>query len=187
MIVKRIQPKELPTECVFCLNYLYHADLGKFVAITNRTDEILYVNHTVPQKDIEGFLEVIEHPEYAVAQPDTKTGEFLEYVYNEYGFHTYLALMDAHSRRMGQREKTKAEEVAKAVLPVIEKEVNSETPIAEINERLIYEIWRAGNNLGRKTPKNIVGYGTVYGFYFGYLMGAGMLKEVMPPVLDLAV
>lgn len=155
--------------------------------ITDRTDEILYVNQTVPQKDIEGFLEVIEHPEYAVNDHDARTSKFLDHVYNEYGLHTYFALMDAHSRRMGQREKTKAEEVAKAVLPVIEKEVNSETPIAEINERLIYEIWLAGNNLGRKTPKNIVGYGTVYGFYFGYLMGSGMLKEVMPPVLDLAV
>lgn len=187
MIVKRIQPKELPTECVFRLNYLYHADLGKFVAITNRTDEVLYINQTVSQKDIEGFLEVIKFPDYAVAQPETKTGEFLEYVYNEYGSCTYLALMDAHSWNMKRIEERKTKEAAKAVLPVIEKEVNSQMPIAEFNERLIYEIQLAGNNLGRKTPKNIIGYGNVYSFYFGYLMGAGMLKEVMPPVLDLAV
>lgn len=187
MIVKRIQPKELPTECVFRLNYLYHADLGEFVAITNRKDEILYVNRAVSQKDIEGFLEVIEFPDYAVAQPETKTGEFLEYVYNEYGSCTYLVLVDAHSQNMKRIEERKAKEAAKAVLPVIEKEVNSETPIVEFNERLIHEIWLAGNNLDRKTPKNILGYGTVYGFYFGYLMGAGVLKEVMPPVFDLAV
>ena len=176
MIVKRIQPKELPTECVFRLNYLYHADLGKFVAITNRTDEILYVNQTVSQKDIEGFLEVIDFPDYAVAQPETKTGEFLNYVYNEYGSCTYLALMDAHSWNMKRIEERKAKEDAKAILPIIEKEVNSEMPITEFNERLIYEIWLAGNKLDRKTPKNLIGYGNVYGFYFGYLMGAGLLK-----------
>lgn len=78
--------KELPTECVFRLNYLYHAELGKFVAITDRKDEILFVNHAVPQKDIKGFLKVIEYPEYEVAEPETKTGEFLDYVYRKYGF-----------------------------------------------------------------------------------------------------
>lgn len=176
MIVKRIQPEELPTECVFRLNYLYHADLGKFVALTNGKAEILYVNLIVPQKDIEGFLEVIEFPDHAVAQPETKTGEFLEYVYNEYGSCTYLALMDAHSWRMEQRKKKKAEETAKVILPMIEKEVNSDTPIVEYDERLIYEIWSNGNDIKRKTPKNIVGYGSIYEFYFGYLMGAGLLK-----------
>ena len=185
--IKKIQPKELPTECVFRLNYLYHAELGEFVAITDRKDKILYVNHTVPQKDIKGFLEVIEYPEYAVAEPETKTGEFLDYVYRKYGFSTYLALTDAHSWRMEQREKKKAEEAVKVILPLIEKEVNSETPIAKFDERLMFEIWHAGNNLDKRTPKKIVGYGSVYGFYFGYLMGAGMLKEVMPPVFELAV
>lgn len=187
MIVKKIQPRELPTECLFRLNYLYHAEPGKFVAITDRKDEILYVNHTVPQKDIKGFLEVIEYPEYAVAQPETKTGEFLDYVYDEYGTCAYLALMDAHSSKMKQREKKKAEEVAKAILPIIEKEVNSEEPIIKYDENLIYEIWSNGNEIKKRTPKNIVGYGSIYGFYFGYLMGAGMLKEVMSPVLDVAV
>ena len=187
MIVKKIQPRELPTECVFRLNCLYHAEPGNFVAITDRKDEILYVNHTVPQKDIKGFLEVIEYPEYAVAQPETKTGEFLDYVYDEYGTCAYLALMEAHSSKTKQREKKKAEEVAKVILPIIEKEVNSETSTVEFDERLMLEIWLAGNNLNRKTPKNLIGYGNVYGFYFGYLMGAGMLKEVMSPVLDVAV
>ena len=83
--------------------------------------------------------------------------------------------------------KKKAEEAVKVILPLIEKEVNSETPIAKFDERLMFEIWHAGNNLDKRTPKNIVGYGSVYGFYFGYLMGAGMLKEVMPPVFELAV
>lgn len=151
--VKKIQPKELPTECLFRLNYLYHAEPGNFVAITDRKDEILYVNHTVPQKDIEGFLEVIEYPEYAVAQPETKTGEFLDYVYDEYGTCAYLALMDAHSSKMKQREKKKAEEVAKAILPIIEKEVNSEEPIIKYDENLIYEIWSNGNEIKKKNSE----------------------------------
>lgn len=177
MQIKRITPKELSTNLIFRLNHLYQVELGEFVAITDGKEEILYVNHNIPQKDVEGFLEVIMFPCYWVADEKTKTGQFLEYVYNQYGFGTYRILMDSHSRRMELQEKERAKESAKAIIPMIEKIVNSEDPVIKFDEYLAFEIWKYGHYLDRKTPKNILSYGTVYEFYFGYLMGAGMLKD----------
>lgn len=176
MEVKKIQPKELTTDLIFCLNHLYHTELGEFVVIMDKKGETLLVNSKVPQKDIDGFLEVVMFPDYAVADDESPTGHFLDYVFKEYGYSTYRALMDAHSWRMEQKEKKRAEEAAKVIIPLIEREVNSETPIVEYDERLAYEIWSKGYSLKRKTPKNISNYGGVYEFYFDYLMGAGLLK-----------
>ena len=145
--------------------------------MTDNKEETLYVNKKVPKKDIEGFLEVIVFPGYWVADDKVLTGQFLDYVFHKYGFHTYRVLFDAHFWQMEQKEKKQAEEAAKAIIPLIEKEMNSETPIVEYNERLISEIWCAGYDLNRKTPKNITNYGSVYEFYFGYLLGAGVLKD----------
>ena len=176
MIVKRVSPKELTSDIIFRLNYLHHAELGEFIAITDRKEETLYVNKKVPEKDIDRFLEVIMFPDYWVADEEIGKGKFLEYVYQKYGSHTYRVLLDAHTWRMEQKEKKQAEEAAKAIIALIEKELDSETPIVEYNERLISEIWCAGYDLNRKTPKNITNYGSVYEFYFGYLMGAGLLR-----------
>ena len=178
MIVKRVSPKELTSDIIFRLNHLYHAELGKFVAMADRKEETLLVNRKVPQKDIDGFLEVIMFPGYAVNDDETPTGRFLEYVYSKYGFHTYKALLDAHAWQMLQKEKLRAKEWAEAIIPLIEKEVDSENPIVEYDELLAYEIWQHGFHLGKHTPKNTTNYGSVYEFYFGYLMGAGFLKGV---------
>lgn len=176
MIVKRVLPKELTSDIIFRLNHLYHAELLEFVAMTDRKEKILYVNKKVPQKDIDGFLEVIMFPDHWVADEEEPTGQFLDYVYHKYGFHTYRALLDAHKWQMEQKEERQAEDAAKAIIPLIEKEVNSEKPIVEYNERLAYEIWKHGYYLNRKTPKNLSNYGNIYEFYFGYLLGAGLLK-----------
>lgn len=107
MQVVKITPKELTLDLIFRLNHLYHAELGEFVVMADNRKEILYVNKKVSKKDIDGFLEVIMFPEYAVADDDAPTGQFLDYVYHKYGFHTYMALMDAHSWRMEQKEKAR--------------------------------------------------------------------------------
>lgn len=176
MKIKRIQPKELPIDLVFRLNHVYRAELGEFRVIADRSKEILYVNKTIPKKDIDRFLEVIAFPDYAVADEESPLGEFLDYVYHKYGFHTYSALMDCHSWQMEQKEKEKAKENAKVIIPLIEKEIDSEMPIVEYDERLIHEIYCAGLDRREKTPKNVSGFGNVYLFYLGYLMGAGRLE-----------
>ena len=161
MIVKRVSPKELTSDIIFRLNHLYHAELGEFVAMTDRKEEILLVNKNVPQKDIDGFMEVIMFPEYAVADDETPTGQFLGYVYNTYGFHTYMALLDAHTWQMEQKEKAKAKEQAQAIIPLIEKEVSSETPIVKYDENLLHEVYCAGLNRKGQTSKNICGFSSV--------------------------
>ena len=158
MIVKKITPKELSTDCIFCLTHLYHAELSEFIAITDRKGEILFVNKKVSKKDIDGFIEVIGFPYHWVADNETLTGKFLNYVYRKYGFHTYKALLDAHAWQMEQKEKKQAEETAKAIIPLIEKEINSEKPIVEYDEQLISEIRHACYHLNRKILYLMVTY-----------------------------
>ena len=136
----------------------------------------MYVNRKVPQKDIDGFLEVIMFPDYCVIDPEGPTGQFLEYVYKKYGFHVYNVLVDSHKWYMEQKESQQAEERARAIVALIEKEVNSENPIVAYDERLMHEIWKIGYRLDRKTPQKLTNYGSVYEFYYGYLLGAGLLK-----------
>ncbi|MFG6369555.1 MAG: hypothetical protein K1W16_14305 [Lachnospiraceae bacterium] len=176
MKVKKITPKELPAGLTFILKNLYHADLSKFIAMVDVSKSTLFVNKKMPQKDIDGFLEVITFPDYWVADEESGKGQFLEHVYTKYGKHTYKALLDAHTWQMEQKEKWQAAETAKKIIPLIEKEINSENPAAEYNERLVHEIWSAGYRLNRRTSQNASNYGSMYEFYFGYLLGAGMLK-----------
>ena len=177
MIVKRISPRELPSSLILKLNYAYKIELGNFVAITDNEREVLYVNHSIPQKDVDGFLEVITYPDHGVNDDETNTGIFLSYVYDQYGFGTYEALLDAYRWRMDQKEKDRAKEMAKVIVPLIEKELASETPAVEYNERLIGKISSAGMNRKGRTPKNVIGFSDLYVFYLGYLIGAGMLKD----------
>lgn len=176
MIVKRVLPEELTKDLIFRLNYLHHVKTEGFIAIMDSAGETLFVNRKVPQKDIDGFLEVIMFPGYGVIDYNGTTGQFLEYVYKTYGFHTYQTLLDAHKWRMEQKESQQAEERARAIVPLIEKEVNSENPIVAYDERLMHEIWKMGYRLDRKTPQKLTNYGSVYEFYYGYLLGAGLLK-----------
>lgn len=132
-------------------------------------EETLFVNRKVPKKDIDGFLEVIMFPDYAVNDDEEPTGQFLDYTYHKYGFHAYRALLDAHTWQMEQKEK------AKAIIPLIENEIESETPIVRYDENL-FKVYCAGRDRKGKTPKNISGFSSVYLFYLGYLMGAGKMK-----------
>lgn len=176
MQIVRIAPKELPKDLVFRLNFVYEMELGEFVAISDDKEEVLYVNHAVPQKDIDGFLEVIAFPYYWVADDEAPTGQFLEYVYEKYGFGTYRVLLDSHSWRLDHEAEQRAKETAKTIIPLIEKQINSENPIVKYDENLLHEVFCAGSDRKGKTPKNISSFSSVYMFYLGYLMGAGMVK-----------
>lgn len=115
-------------------------------------------------------------PDYWVSDYESGKGRFLDYVYEKYGYHTCEALTDAHSWRMEQKEKARAKEQAQAIIPLIEKEVSSENPIVEYDERLMHEVYCAGLERKGRTPKNISGFSSVYLFYLGYLMGLDATK-----------
>ena len=169
------QPVELSANLVFRLKNLYHAKLDEFIAIVDNKREILFVNKKVPQEDIDGFLEVILFPENGVADNEAK-GPFLDYVYYKYGHHTCRELLDAHTWRMKQKTEQKAKDTAKTIIPLIEKQIDSEIPIANYDEALLQQIYCAGYDRKKKTPKNITDFGSVYLFYLGCLVGAGLAK-----------
>ncbi len=179
MHIQKIIPTQLPNELMFRLNHLYHAELGNFVVITDRQVKTLYVNRTIPQTDIEGFCEVI-FSDYLVNDDELGKGIFLEHVFNQYGSAAYRALLDAHTWRMKQEETHKAQEAARHIIPLIEEELNSENPTIEYEERLIFEVWKYGLHLGKKTPNRISSCESMYVFYLGYLLGAGKWKGVLP-------
>lgn len=179
MLVKKVQSKELPRNIISRLSFFYNVELKEFVAITDREIETLYVNNSVPQKDIEGFLKVIMFPNHYVCDEKDGEGQFLDYVYKKYGRHTSKILIDAYTWRRDRDRERKARETAKEIMPFIEKELNSENPIFKYDERLLHEIWLAGSKLNRRTPENITGYSNVCQFYLGYLMGAGILQTCM--------
>ena len=171
MFVKRIKPAELPANLIFQLNYLYHTELGRFVVMVDDKKEVIYVNTSVPEEDAAGFLECVTFPCYWLSDDEAGKGQFLDYVCDRYGYETYRVLVDSH-----REEKRRAQEAAGKIIPLIEKEIESDMPVVEYDEYLAHEVWKHWFGLKRKTPGNMAGYGSVYVFYFGYLMGAGMLK-----------
>lgn len=179
MFVKRIKPAELPANLIFQLNYLYHTELGKFVVMVDDKKEVIYVNISVPEEDTAGFLECVTFPYYWICDDDCGKGEFLDHIYARYGYEVYRILTDSHRLHFEKQEKRRAQEAAKEIIPLIEKEIESDMRVVEYDEYLAYEVWKHGYGLKRKTPGNRTSYGDVYVFYFGYLMGAGMLKGSM--------
>lgn len=108
----------------------------------------MFVNKKVPQEDISEFLEVILFPEYGIVDNEVR-GLFLDYVYCKYEHYTCRELLDAHTWQMKQ----KAKETAKTIIPLIEKEVDSETPVIKYDEALLQQIYCAGYERKKKTPK----------------------------------
>lgn len=177
--VKRIQGRELPKGLALVLKLRYNTEPDRFIVGFGDKNRIMYVNSNVPQKDIEGFISVAEFPEYGVAEEGIGKSEFLDNACKKYGYDVYNILMDAHKKYMKQKEERRAKEEAKSVIPLIEKVMKDEYTTEKYDEFLAYEIWKYGSSLNRFTPNHIVNYGIIYMFYFGYLMGAGLLEEVL--------
>lgn len=163
----------------FVLNCRYKTGLWGFVAVADHQEGILFVNPDVPQKDVDGFLEVIQFPHYWVRDYEDGMGKFMDYVYEQYGYGVCAMLSDAQKQNLKEEEKRRAKKAAEAIIPLIERELESETPVVKYDEYLAHEIWEHGFELKRSTPGNMANYGNVYEFYFGYLMGAGMLSSSM--------
>lgn len=177
--VKKIQAKELPEGLAFVLEWFYHTEPDRFTVIFDDKGGVMYVNPHVPQKDIEGFMEVAEFPGHCVADREAGKGKFLEHACKIYGCGVHNILIDAHKEYMKREGKRRAKESAKAVIPLIEKELKSGHPDVEYDEFLIGEIWKQGYSLGKNTQNNVANYGSVYLFYLGYLMGAGLLEGIL--------
>lgn len=173
--VKKITAKELPRKMVLKMMYPHKMMLDEFIVIVDDIEEIMYVNVSVPQNDVDDFVKIVTFPGKYINDPDTGLYVITDRVFQKYGAEVYAILVDAYKYRQMEMEKRKANEIAKKILPLIENEVTSEDPIINYDEMLISEIQKAGNRSNRKTLHNIIGIGDVYLFYLGYLMGNGKI------------
>lgn len=172
--IKRIEPVDLPGSLVFRLEKVYHESLRDFAMMIDKKNWIMYINASVPKEDVQRIVEYIYYPGDDV---NVKKEDFVDYVYEHYGQAAFYEMSDGHKHLRGQERDKKAEKLAEMAIPLIEKEIKSENPVVDFDERLLYKVYSAGSDTKQKTPENIVGYGNVYLFYLGYLMGAGVIKD----------
>lgn len=177
MTVKRVKPQELPQDIIFKMNYLYKTTLENFVIMVNNKQEIVYVNESIPQSDVDDFMKYILFEGDYVNDYKAGLGKMLDAIYDKYGSNVYSVLLDAYDFRKKRQKEQQAKEAAKVILPLIRKEVKKKRSAVRYDERLISEIWSAGYGLKEKTPENITNFGSVYVFYLGYLMGIGKLDS----------
>lgn len=177
MTVKRVKPKELPQDTIFKMNYLYKTTLDEFVIMVNNKQEIVYVDESIPQSDVDDFMKYITFEGDYVNDYMAGLGKMLDSIYDKYGSNVYSVLLDAYDYRKKKQKEQQAKEAAKVILPFIRKEVKKKRPAVRYDERLISEIWSAGYDLKEKTPENMTNFGSVYVFYLGYLMGNGKLDS----------
>lgn len=171
--VKRIKPWELPPVEILSLKYTYRIELCDFILSVDFKKRILYVKDSVPEDDIEGFLECINFPYSYVADEEIGNGKFMEYVYEKYGFSTYNILFNAHSEWRRRERKRIANEHISKFLPLI----HEKTEKLDIDEALLFAAWDVGYSIDKKTPENLVNYGIEYVFSLGYLMGSGVVSN----------
>ena len=177
MTVKRVKPKEVPQDSIFKMNSLYKTTLEDFVIMVNNKQEIVYVNESIPQSDVDDFMKYITFEGDYVNDYKAGLGKMLDAIYDKYGSNVHSVLLDAYDYRRDKREEQQAKETAKTIIPLIKKEVAKKRQAVRYDERLLHEIWSAGYDLKKKTPKNMTNFGSVYVFYLGYLMGAGKLES----------
>lgn len=177
MKVKRVKPKELPQDIIFNMNYLFKTTLDDFVIMVNNKQEIVYVNESIPQSDVDNFMRYITFEGDYVNDYKAGLGKMLDAIYDKYGSNVYSVLLDAYDYREKKQKEQRAKEAAKVILPLIRKEVKKKRSAVRYDERLISEIWSAGYGLKEKTPENMTNFGSVYVFYLGYLMGIGKLDS----------
>lgn len=175
--VIKVDPLKLPAHIVWQISGLYHITQKDFIVYVEDKANIIYVNKSVPEKDIADFIKVVTSPECYVLDDTTEIGKYMEYVYEKYGFAAYKALLDAHKWRIKQQDKENAKEKIQSIIPTIEKMIGA----GLFDENMIYEAHSAGYEVKGKTPENICSFCTVYTYCLGYLVGKGVLKEDYSP------
>ena len=173
--IKKVDPVDLPADLIFRLEKVHHTALRDFSMMIDKKNWVMYVNTSIPDEDVQQFVEYIYYPgEYVTMDNE----EIINYVMAKYGDYVYEELFDGYKHLNGRIRESRSEKIAEIAIPMIEKEIQSDKPIIEYDERLLGKVFEAGYEpYSRKTPENITNYGCVYLFYLGYLMAAGMIKD----------
>ena len=177
--VKKVAPAQLPTHLIFQLNGHYRLELGQFIAIYDSKAQCLYANATVPEADVQKFIQYasFEGPYINEDEAGGGLGGLGGYISGKYGIRTWKCLFDAWDSRRRDRQMKEAKELAEVILPSIKALDELEEPPISFNDYLAYYVSKAGTETKFKTFHNAVGYGTKYIFWLGYLAGVEKLKE----------
>ena len=110
--VKRVAPAQLPTYLIFQLNGHYRMELGQFVTIYDSATKCLYVNVTVPETDVQKFIQYVsfEGPYINEDESNGGLGALGEYISSKYGIETWKSLFNAWDSRRTDRQMKEAKE-----------------------------------------------------------------------------
>ena len=173
--VIRVEPLEIPADIVWQIIGTQHIALKDFYVYVQEKENKMYVNKSVPKKDIEKFIEVMEFPGQYI-DDDTEIGHTANYIYEKYGFAAWDSLFEYHRYKKEQEDDQRAKDQSQEVLPLIEGITESDHPAIHYSESLIYEVSKKGRDSKRKTARNLIGYDDVYVFYLGCLVGMGKVS-----------
>lgn len=173
--VIRIKPLEIPSDIVWQISGRQHIALKDFYVYVQEKEDKMYVNKSVPKKDIEKFIEVMTYPG-RYFDDDSEIGQLMNYIYEKYGYPAYESLFEYHRHQKEQEDDQRAKDQLQEVLPLIEEIMDSNHPAIHYNESLIYEVLKKGRDSKRTTARNIIGYDYIYAFYLGCLVGTGKVN-----------
>lgn len=100
--VIRTDPLDLPADIVWQISGLHHITPKDFKVYVQEAKGKMYVNKSVPEKDIEKMIEVATFPGRYILDDDTEMGQFMDYVYQTYGYPAYSTICNCHEYRMKQ-------------------------------------------------------------------------------------
>lgn len=176
--VVRVKPCDLSKGQVFRLNYQYKTELGEFVVLGSVTLNRLYVNESVPEEDIERFLQICEYDGPYINDDTSPVAGTNDYIYEKYGWPVWNVLQDEYSKRREKRKKIKAKSAAGHYFKIIEgyrRAEDSDISFYDM-EYVAYALSTIAAESGGRTVHNFVGLGTEYVFWLGYLIGKGIIN-----------
>lgn len=175
--VIRVEPLEIPADIVWQISGRQHIALKDFYMYVQEKEDKMYVNKSVPEKDIKKIIEVMTFPGRYILDDDTEMGKFMDYVHDTYGYATFITICNYHEYKMKEQDEQRAKERVQNVIPLIEKMIATRM----YDEDMIYEVHSVGDGRKGKTSKNRCGFRNVYTYCLGYLVGSGALKEDYSP------
>ena len=175
--VIRIEPLDLPADIFWQISGLHHITPKDFKVYVQEVKGKMYINKAVPEKDIEKMIEIATFPGRYILDDETAMGQFMDYVYETYGYPAYSTICNYHEWRMKQQDEQRAKEKVQSAIPSIEKMIET----GMFDENMIHEAYKAGSDRKGKTPKNICSFYSVYPYCLGSLVGSGALKEKHSP------
>ena len=173
--VIRVEPLDIPADIVWHISATQHIAMKDFYVYVQEKENKMYVNKSVPKKDIEKFIEVMTFPG-RYFDDDSEIGQVANYIFKKYGFAAWDSLTEYHRHKKEQEDDQRAKDQLQEILPLIEEIMNSDHPAIHYNESLIYEVLKKGRDREGRTPRNIIGYDYIYAFYLGCLVGTGKVN-----------